>query len=151
MALNESAADHLSPLSDHVRRDQLQFAPARWLFCLTPAQWRPSDLSQPLVTNLNFMKVWNVRIMRAFTLLCLSQCYTLPLKDLMIGWAVWPQKIAYLFNFRKPRMLSLESEEKMLMSRIHRCIFVMHGGNREGLRVKTCQFKGVVGYCNNWW
>ena len=29
-------------------------------------------------------------------------------------------------------MLSLESGEKMLMSRIHRCIFVMHGRNREG-------------------
>ena len=46
-------------------------------------------------------------------------------------------------------MLSLESGEKMLMSRIHRCIFVMHGRNREGLRVKTSQTKGVVGYYNN--
>ena len=43
-------------------------------------------------------------------------------------------------------MLSLESGEKMLMSRIHRCIFVMHGRNREGLRVETCQIKGDVGY-----
>ena len=48
-------------------------------------------------------------------------------------------------------MLSLESGEKMLMSRIHRCIFVMHGRNREGLRVKTSQTKVVVGYCDNWW